>query len=331
LKTVRSILRVSRDLAREAYFLLLIPPFLLLRWPAGRLASAWPHAAEQYQRGLIRLLDMLVFPWSAPLREIRAASRDPETYWRRYDGQGLELYARALSDPVWFHGRRILDVGCGLGRKSYELARGGAERVLGIDLSLRSVQAAQKMGKGQANLEFRAVDLSDLAKWEGSFDYAVSFTVFEHLSDVAGVLRGIRRMLRPDGRCLIVFNHYQDKYGLHLKEFISYPWPQLIFPEPTLFRFWNRELERAHQRGEMGLFPRGYRHGLDGHNHDCFMNLNRLSIEEFRALVPGTGLVLEREDAYSISPLLRRFPWIGQTRLEPYLRGSVTYVLRRNS
>jgi hypothetical protein len=81
----------------------------------------------------------------------------------------------------------------------------------------------------------------------------------------------------------------------------------------------------------MHYFPAGYRHGFSGHNEDCFMNLNRLSVEDFEALVPASGLHLEREFFYSRSPLLVRFPILARSPLARNLRGSAVYVLRKTA
>ena len=139
----------------------------------------------------------------------------------------------------------------------------------------------------------------------------------------------IRRLLRPGGRCVIVFQHYDDRYGSHLKEFIHHPWPQLMFPEEALFRFWNRSLERAHAAGEMGYFPEGYRHGFGGHNQDCFMNLNRLSVEDFEGMAAESGLRIDHELFYSRSPILASLPFLKRRPIGSNLRGSVAYVLTR--
>src|SRR5262249_58639011 len=43
-----------------------------------------------------------------------------------------------------FHGKRVMDVGCGMGRNPYWYVQAGAASVLGVDVDEGSLQAARK-------------------------------------------------------------------------------------------------------------------------------------------------------------------------------------------
>ncbi|GEM_PF-2528415 len=290
--------------------------------------SSYQNANER----LIEYLNRLVAPRSQHLINVREASKDLETFWRTFDGQpqDIALYAQALENPQWFQGVSILDVGCGVGRKSYELAKAGASEVLGVDNSKRNISIAKKMSPALLGLSFRDVEVADLQKeYANHFDYIISFTVFEHVDDVVGLLGELFTLQKPGGRNIIVYNHYLDRYGSHLKEFIYFPWPQLIWPEKILFSYWNAQLRKAQEKGGMGYFPKYYKHGTDGHNNDCFMNLNRHTIQQVESLIARTPYKLAREYRYSSSPLFKRWPWMRKTFLNKYLEGSIAYVLER--
>jgi SAM-dependent methyltransferase len=55
-----------------------------------------------------------------------------------------------------------------------------------------------------------AFDLED-----DTFDLAVSHEVFEHIKDVAGVVRELRRVLRPGGRTYLYIHNYTSLSGGH--------------------------------------------------------------------------------------------------------------------
>lgn len=100
--------------------------------------------------------------------EISALARD------RYEGQGVDL-------------------GCGDGIVGGILSRTcGLQPLVGVDQIEVDV-----LKEGYRS--FVQADLHELPFGEGEFDYAVSVCVVEHLPDLAGALREIRRVLKPGG------------------------------------------------------------------------------------------------------------------------------------
>ncbi|MEM1428806.1 MAG: methyltransferase domain-containing protein [Pseudomonadota bacterium] len=102
-------------------------------------------------------------------------------------------------------GERILDLGCGQGMLTEELARavGESGRVTGIDPSpeMRAEATARCSGYGQIEIlegHAGAVPLDD-----GTCDAAISLQVFEYLADIPAALRDLHRILRPAGRLVI--------------------------------------------------------------------------------------------------------------------------------
>jgi SAM-dependent methyltransferase len=90
-------------------------------------------------------------------------------------------------------GERLLDLGCGDGALSERWAQRGAV-VVGIHESEDMVQAAQRRG-----LDARRLDARHLP-FVAEFDAVVSNAVLHWIPDLAPVLAGVRRALRPGGR-----------------------------------------------------------------------------------------------------------------------------------
>jgi len=97
---------------------------------------------------------------------------------------------------------RILDIGCGDGRVSAELARRVPRgSVLGIDASHNMIEFARTMFPESAypNLSFVYGDATRLSFCQ-EFDLVVAFASLHWVGDLGATLQGIRRSLKPGGR-----------------------------------------------------------------------------------------------------------------------------------
>jgi SAM-dependent methyltransferase len=120
---------------------------------------------------------------------------------QRWDATDYASNARFVSDlagPVVEllaprAGERILDLGCGDGALTEQLATLGTT-VVGVDGSAEMVTAA-----GARGLDVRLADVRALA-FAGEFDAVFSNAVLHWVPDLAPVLDGVRRALRPHGR-----------------------------------------------------------------------------------------------------------------------------------
>jgi ubiquinone/menaquinone biosynthesis C-methylase UbiE len=98
---------------------------------------------------------------------------------------------------------RILDVGCGPGSITIDLARLVPQgHVVGVDISPESVAQARSLAQSQGvtNVEFMQSDAHAIrALGDESFDIVHSHMVLMHLSDPVAALREMRRLVRTGG------------------------------------------------------------------------------------------------------------------------------------
>jgi ubiquinone/menaquinone biosynthesis C-methylase UbiE len=104
--------------------------------------------------------------------------------------------------PYLQPGMRLLDVGCGPGTITVDLAARVAPRTtIGVDQEPAVIAEAGQMLQehGSGNVQFKTADLYALGFGEESFDVVHAHQVLQHLTDPVAALVEMRRVLRPNG------------------------------------------------------------------------------------------------------------------------------------
>ena len=121
----------------------------------------------------------------------------------------------------------VLDIGCGWGGLSLDLARDCSAKVYGVTLSAEQLAVAKERAAKSALTERAEFGLLDYREIDASFDRIVSVGMFEHV----GVpyydefFRKINRLLKDDGAMLLHFIGRTDGPGA------TNPWiTKYIFP-----------------------------------------------------------------------------------------------------
>ncbi len=108
-------------------------------------------------------------------------------------------------------GMSLLDVGCGMGRHTFEALRRGAD-VVAADLDDEALRAVEAMagamaaeGQVPASASFAAVssDARRLPFSDRSFDRVVASETLEHIVEDSVAMSEIARVLRPGGRAVV--------------------------------------------------------------------------------------------------------------------------------
>ena len=104
--------------------------------------------------------------------------------------------------PRLDEGARILDVGCGPGTITVDLARiATSGSVVGLDRSEAVIDEARATARqaGVANVEFAVGDVYALDHEAATFDVVHAHQVLQHLSDPVAALREMGRVCTPEG------------------------------------------------------------------------------------------------------------------------------------
>jgi malonyl-CoA O-methyltransferase len=127
-----------------------------------------------------------------------------------YDADGnplIALEAPLVEDLLGeVQGKSILDVGCGTGRHATRLAAAGAV-VQAIDFSAAMLERARQKA-GAKSVAFNVHDLAKPLPFPtASFDRVLCALVLDHVKDLKGLFKEMRRVCRPSGFVLVSAMH----------------------------------------------------------------------------------------------------------------------------
>lgn len=210
---------------------------------------------------------------------LRLLSRKPgQGRYPSSDATGVDDALRQL--VTWFPGfldaitgKAVVDFGSGEGFQALALARSGARRVLGVEISgpqrAKAAALAERLGVRNATFSEGAEPES-----RGMFDVAILQNSMEHFSRPAEVLQTVRTLLRPGGRVYVTFGPpWFSPYGAHMGFFCKVPWVHLLFSEKAVMAV------RASFTDDRATRYEQIRGGL-----------NRMSLRKFERLLGQSGL-----------------------------------------
>jgi SAM-dependent methyltransferase len=119
---------------------------------------------------------------------------------RGADPQQQEMRRAFLADISFLPDARVLEVGCGTGVLTRELAlRPGVGAVVGVDAAPSLLGEARERAAGLPDLAFREADARSLPFGDGTFDAVVFYTTLSHVPGPERALAEAFRVLRPKG------------------------------------------------------------------------------------------------------------------------------------
>ena len=144
-------------------------------------------------------------PWIADPAGVAACWEANAETWTRHARAGYDIYRDALNTPAFLsilppvRGLTGLDVGCGEGSNTRQLARRGA-KMHAIDIAptfIRHARAAEETEP--LGIIFSVADGTRLPFSSQSFDFVVAFMSLMDIPDQQTVLLETARVLRPGG------------------------------------------------------------------------------------------------------------------------------------
>jgi 2-polyprenyl-3-methyl-5-hydroxy-6-metoxy-1,4-benzoquinol methylase len=192
--------------------------------------------------------------------------------------------AEQVLDFVDLEGKAVADIGSGDGIIDLALTlRGRPRELVGYDVNLTPVDHLLDVARRYAEvselppgLSFRRSEPERLDAADAAFDVVVTWSVFEHARDPLGLLREMRRIVRPDGVLFLqLWPFYHSHRGSHL-----WDW----FPEP--FHHLGQSVEEIE-----AAVRASDRHGSEWAEYMLaeYKTLNRITLDELGDAVRGAG------------------------------------------
>ncbi|MBN2487608.1 MAG: methyltransferase domain-containing protein [Methanosarcinaceae archaeon] len=126
-----------------------------------------------------------------------------------FPGLGMQDIRKAVLAVVLpqISGRKILDIGCGTGSITVDMAHMNPDSmVYGVEIVDGLVQQCRMNAEllGVRNTEFKTGDIYDLPFEDSSVDTATCFFMLHHLGDIPRALLETRRVLKAKGKLITV-------------------------------------------------------------------------------------------------------------------------------
>jgi SAM-dependent methyltransferase len=142
------------------------------------------------------------FGGTKPLGAVIAGNSDQINYY--FD----KISKTVLNGSLRFQHKRVLDLGCGVGRLSVWMAS-RAQHVTGVDISEEMIRVAQNLAAAQRvrNATFRVYDGTTLPYGNSSFDVIVCVGVLKYIiedQDFVNVIGEMCRTVVPRGQIAII-------------------------------------------------------------------------------------------------------------------------------
>lgn len=103
-------------------------------------------------------------------------------------------------------GKKVLDIGCGMGQHAVQYSKAGASSVLGTDISEKMLAWANEHNS-LPNITYRRLAFEDLDKLDEKFDVITSSLAFDYSEDFAALMKSVYALLNSPGTLVFSMSH----------------------------------------------------------------------------------------------------------------------------
>lgn len=137
------------------------------------------------------------------IADFREEWKDIDEFFRTGEDDTAKFLAEAGWTPAMTEGTSLLEIGCGMGRMTRALA-GRFGHIVAVDVSAEMLVRAREANAHLQNVRFVQGDGCSFGDMpDDTFDFAISYIVFQHMPRAELIYQYIRdaiRVLKPGGR-----------------------------------------------------------------------------------------------------------------------------------
>jgi ubiquinone/menaquinone biosynthesis C-methylase UbiE len=162
---------------------------------------------------------------------------------RRY---AWHYHLRELFDSLRGSSGKLLEIGCGIGVDSIQLAKCGFD-VTAVDLTENALAVAKDYAKLRGvEIDFQLANAEQLPFEDDTFDVVYSFGVLHHTPDIEASVREVHRVLKPGGKAYIMLYHRDSIVnGVHRAFRLPYESPKDKDDHcPVVYTYSRRSIRR---------------------------------------------------------------------------------------
>jgi SAM-dependent methyltransferase len=139
--------------------------------------------------------DSFDYQWRS-LPEGHAMLSNPE--WRAKVTENISTFTQLPAE--WFHGKQVLDAGCGQGRWTYGFGKLGVARCVSIDISPAALERTSSIaGEFDDRVEVLRKNVLEDLGFGPLFDLVWCFGVLHHTGDTYRGFQNVARCVKPGG------------------------------------------------------------------------------------------------------------------------------------
>lgn len=222
-----------------------------------------------------------------PVHPFNLQNEGKKTYamWQYEKGADtIKFYMRSYTQEEMFHGKTVMDIGCGAAGKSLYYASLGASHVYGLEILEKYRGEAEDLASSlglSERFSFVCGDSASIPFPDDFFDTIIVNDAMEHVAEPEKTISEMLRTLKKEGKIYINFPPYYHPMGAHLTDSIYIPWVHMFFSEKALIESYKVAVSCIPDGEERIKFRISTKE--DGSEYISY--INKMTIKRFRGIL----------------------------------------------